>query len=185
MVRVTSGAATRAWACGCVGTPARGPPLSPLRKVLRARLRGRDPSTGWAGPCAIERTPSRVRRALSATPKMKTARTSRARSSHDLRKRTSDVQLAESITRICAGRAGMRRSKSAPTLLVWWRSSNGRGGQGNTHLSFRIDHDSSCVIEDPSRSRSRSSYPNVGPCACSCSHVNRQQPATANARRLR
>jgi hypothetical protein len=57
MVRGTSGAATRAWACGCVGTPARRPPLSPLKKVLRALLRGRDPSTGWAGRYAVERTP--------------------------------------------------------------------------------------------------------------------------------
>ena len=123
-----SGVATRAWACGCMGTPARGPPLSPLKKVLQARLRGRDPSTGWAGPCAIERTPSRVRRAPSATPTMNTARPSRARSSFDLRKRTRRSQLAESITRICAGRAGMRRSKSALTLQVWWRCLNGHLG---------------------------------------------------------
>ena len=35
-VCVTSGAATRAWACGCVGTPARGLPFLPVRKILRA-----------------------------------------------------------------------------------------------------------------------------------------------------
>ena len=68
----------------------------------------------------VSDTPSRVRRAPSATPTMNTARPSRARSSFDLRKRTRRSQLAESITRICAGRAGMRRSKSALTLQVWW-----------------------------------------------------------------
>ena len=118
MVRGTSGVATRAWACECVGTPARGPPFSPLRKVLRARLRGRDPSTGWAGPCAVKRTPSRVRRAPSATPTMNTARPSRARSSNDLRKLGTGAQLVILITRICAGRAGMRGSTIALTFKL-------------------------------------------------------------------
>ena len=106
----------KAWAW--VSRPALAPSLSPVRKVPRALFQGRDPSTGWARPRAIERMPSRARRAPSATPKMKTAQPSRARTSHELRKRARDIQLAESITRICAGRAGMRRSKSALTFEI-------------------------------------------------------------------
>jgi len=42
------------------GVNLRAPLLSPFKKVLRARLRGWDPSTGWAGRYALERTPSRA-----------------------------------------------------------------------------------------------------------------------------
>ena len=35
-------------------------PFPSAKKVLRARLRGRDPSTGRAGPCARKHTPSRA-----------------------------------------------------------------------------------------------------------------------------
>ena len=43
-------------------TCARTVVLAPLRKVLRARPRGRDPSMGRARRYAVERTPSRARR---------------------------------------------------------------------------------------------------------------------------
>ena len=108
----------------------------------------------------------------------------RACSSDGLRKRTRPNQLAKLITTICGSCARSMAKSSALTFSVWWRCSNGRCGQGNTHLSFHFDHDSSCVIGDQSRSRSRSSSPNVCPCACSCSRVKRKCPATANARRL-
>ena len=49
---------------------------------------------------------------------MKTARNIARTSSHDLRKRAREAQLAESITRICAGRAGMGRSKSTLTFEI-------------------------------------------------------------------
>ena len=54
-------------------TCASAPLLSPWGKIIRAQFRGWDPSTGWAGPCTIECTPSRVWRAPSATPRMKVA----------------------------------------------------------------------------------------------------------------
>ena len=66
----------KAWARVCI--PALAPSLSPVKHVLRAQFRGWDLSTGWEGPRAIERTGTRARRAPSATPKMKTAQTSRA-----------------------------------------------------------------------------------------------------------
>ena len=58
---------TQAWACEWVDKPAHALPFSPLREVLRARPRGWDPSTGWAGGYAVERTPSRARRAPRST----------------------------------------------------------------------------------------------------------------------
>ena len=114
----TAGSGQRAWAWACerIAIPARAMLLSPCGKILRARLRGRDPSTGWAGPCAAERTASRVRRAQSATPKMKATRPSRARCSHGLRKRTRPSQLMILITTICICRAGVGGSTNALTF---------------------------------------------------------------------
>ena len=74
-----AGQRAQAWACKRAVTPAPSPSLSPCGKGLRARLRGRHPSTGWAGPRAIEHTPSRIRRVQGAMPTMKVARPSRAR----------------------------------------------------------------------------------------------------------
>ena len=112
------GSGCKAWACERTSTPAREPLLSPFRKVLRARLRGRGPSTGWAGPCAVERTPSRVRQAPRRHSKAQRAQPLRARSSHGLRKQARLNQLMIVITRICAGRAGMRGSTIALTFKL-------------------------------------------------------------------
>ena len=71
-----------------------------------------------AGPCAIEHTPSRVRRAPRRHSKTESAQPSRARSSHDLRNQTRLSQLTEHFMRICAGRATMGGSTSALTLQL-------------------------------------------------------------------
>ena len=42
------------------GEPSLVASLLPLGKVIRAQLRGWDPSTGWAWPRALERTPSQA-----------------------------------------------------------------------------------------------------------------------------
>ena len=109
---------TQAWACEWVDKPAHALPFSPLREVLRARPRGWDPSTGWAGGYAVERTPSRARRAPRSTLSIKIAQPARARSSHCLRKRTKSDQLAKPITTICGSHASSIAKFSALTFLV-------------------------------------------------------------------
>ena len=118
------GSGCKAWACERTNKPARGPLLSPFRKVLRARLRGRGPSTGWAGPCAVERTPSRVGQAPRRHLKAESAQPLRARSSHGLRKQARPNQLMIVITTICACRAGMRGSTRSLTFQLCQRNSN-------------------------------------------------------------
>ena len=86
-------------------------------------------------------------RSQSATPRMKIDQPARARSSHDLRKRTRSSQLAESITKICGSFAMDRGKSSALTIQHCRRSSNGRCGVGNTHLSFHLGRNSSSTID--------------------------------------
>ena len=95
--------------------------FSPFWKVIRARLRGRDPSTGWAGPCAVQHTPSgvgHVWRAQRAAREIQIAQPLRTRSSHDLHTWVRPNQLVLSITVICTGCARMRWSKRAITFEV-------------------------------------------------------------------
>jgi hypothetical protein len=134
------------------GTPAHAAAALTIQeawKVLRARLRGRDPSKGWAGPCAAERTPSRVQRAQArATLRMKVAQPSCARSAPGLRKRASGTQLMIIIMEICwaFGRAcpWIRNVWHTCTGLMfkrswccsWSESARGARGEPALHTSM-------------------------------------------------
>ena len=102
----------------------------------------------------------------------------RARSSDGLRKRTRPNQLAKLITTICGSCARSMAKSSALTFSVWWRCSNGRCGQGNTHLSFHFVHDSSHTIDMATRSRRTSPSSNACPAACRRNQPMRLQPVT-------
>ena len=107
-----------------------------LRGDVSKRLRG----VVGAARAERARSPSPCSpRSQSATPRMKIDQPARARSSHDLRKRTRSRQRAESITKICGSFAMDRGKSSALTIQHCRRSSNGRCGVGNTHLSFHLE----------------------------------------------
>ena len=183
--QVAPGAETRTCETVWEGTPSRSPSLSPLNKVLQARLRGRGPSTGWAEPYT-QRVQALMDLPTSRLcPWMKTRRPARAyseRAAHRTRKQ-SLIILGSRGNVVRAGKCSDRNALTSWQLIqtasIWPTAKAYAVAEPGVAADAKVGHTS--ILE--SRARPRFSREETG---FDCLHTSKSSncvapPVTARA----